>query len=68
MNEFKSVILDKSFPKIKTKVLVYITSSNIDIIYSYKKITGKLKQEAKETLYLKLLKNIIKIGQTLKIK
>ena len=59
MNEFKSVVLDKSFPKIKTKVLVYITSSNIDIIYSYKKITGKLKQEAKEILYLKLIKNII---------
>ena len=59
MNEFKSVVLDKSFPKIKTKVLIYITSSNIDIIYSYKKITGKLKQEAKEELYLKLLKNII---------
>ena len=59
MYEFKSVILDKSFPKIKEMFLEYINSANMNIIYSYKKITGKLSQEKKEMIYLKLLKNII---------
>ena len=59
MNEFKSIILDRSFPKIKGVLLTYLKNANIDIIYSYKKISGNLKQEKKEKIYLKLLKNII---------
>ena len=57
--EFKSVILDKSFPKIKRRLLKLIKSSNINVIYSCDYINGTLKQEKKEKIYLKLLKNII---------
>ena len=59
MNEFKSIILDRSFPKIKGVLLTYLKNANIDIIYSNKKISSNLKQEKKEKIYLKLLKNII---------
>lgn len=57
--EFKSVVLDKSFPKIKNMLLTYINKYNINIVYSYKRITGKLKQNKKEEIYIKLLKEII---------
>ena len=59
MHEFKSFILDRSYQRIKKTLFTYISKANINVIYSYKTLYSKLEQEAKEILYLKLLKNII---------
>ena len=61
MSEFKSCILDRSFPKIKRFILSYINDANINIIYSCNQINKKLEQDEKESLYITLLKNIINI-------
>ena len=59
MYEFKSFVLDRSYQKIKKILFSIIAEVDIEIIYSYRKITSKLSQEKKEKIYLKLLKNII---------
>ena len=57
--EFKSILLDRSYPKIKRKLLLQIKNSDLEIIYSYKTLYNKLKQKNKEYIYITLLKKII---------
>ena len=59
MYEFKSFILDNSFPKIKKRLLKLIEISDLEIIYSYKCLDKIIYQKQKELIYLILLKNII---------
>lgn len=58
--EFKSVLLDKEYQKIKVCMLEHIDSLNYSIIYSvYKKDGNKFNQDSKERIYLQLLNNIV---------
>ena len=59
MFELKSVSLDRSYPKIKRKLLYKLNSINCNIIYSFRTITRPLNQEIKEKTYIMLLKEII---------
>lgn len=58
--EFKSVLLDKEYQKIKVCMLEHIDSLNYSIIYSvYKKDDNKFNQDTKEQIYIRLLNNIV---------
>lgn len=58
--EFKSVLLDKEYQKIKVCMLEHIDSLNYSIIYSiYKKDDNKFNQVKKEKIYMQLLNNIV---------
>lgn len=58
--EFKSVLLDKEYQKIKVCMLEHIDSLNYSVIYSvYKKDGNKFNQDIKERIYLQLLNNIV---------
>ena len=59
MFELKSVSLDRSYPKIKRKLLYKLNSIDCNIIYSYRTIASPLSQEAKEKTYIELLSKII---------
>lgn len=59
-NEFKSVLLDKSYPKIKRKLLNSINESNISVVYSVEYLQEKLYQDTKEKIYIDLLSRIVK--------
>lgn len=58
--EFKSVLLDKEYQKIKVCMLEHIDSLNYSIIYSvYKKDDNKFDQDSKEHIYIQLLNKIV---------
>lgn len=59
-NEFKSVILDREFQKIKKIMLIEIMKLKNQIIYScYLKKDWNFNQNEKEVQYIKLLNNIV---------
>lgn len=59
-NEFKSVILDREFQKIKKSMLMEIMKLENQIIYScHLKKEGVFNQELKEAQYIKLLNMIV---------
>lgn len=59
--EFKSSILDRSYPKIKVKMLKLISSIPGAIIYScYVKKGPTMNQSLKESTYIALLESIVK--------
>ena len=49
--EFKSILLDRSYPKIKRKLLLQIKNLDLEIIYSYKTLYNKLKQKKQDCIY-----------------
>lgn len=57
--EFKSTLLEQSFPKIKRKLLYKLIALNCDIVYSSKNLTSNINQELKQNYYIKCLSNII---------
>lgn len=58
--EFKSVLLDKEYQKIKVCMLEHIDSLDYSIIYSvYKKDDNKFDQDSKEHIYIQLLNKIV---------
>lgn len=59
-NEFKSTILDRSYQRIKKRMLIEINKLNHSIIYScYIKKEQHFNQAIKEMQYVKLLSNIV---------
>jgi len=59
-NEFKSVLLDRQFQKIKIKMLEEIMKLDSQIIYScHIKKEERFTQEMKERVYINLLNNIV---------
>lgn len=59
-NEFKSVILDREFQRIKRSMLIEIMKLENQIIYScYLKKDGVFNQDRKETEYIRLLNAIV---------
>lgn len=58
--EFKSVLLDKEFQKIKIRMLEHINNLDYSVLFSvYNKIDCKMNQETKEKQYIELLNNIV---------
>ena len=58
--EFKSTLLERTYPQIKRKMLFKLNTTNCKIVYSYKNISKKVMQEDKENYYIELLSNIVK--------
>ena len=58
--EFKSTLLDKTYPQIKKKFLYKVNTFNCDVIYSYKTLNEKLNKDISETTYIELLTNIVR--------
>ena len=58
--EFKSTLLDKTYPQIKKKFLYKVNTFNCDVIYSYKTLNEKLNKDISETTYKELLTNIVR--------
>ena len=58
-NEFKSVILERSYPQIKRKLLYKINSFRCQVVYISRRFEGILYQDAKETLYVSMLLQIV---------
>ena len=59
-NEYKSVLMDKQYPKLKMCLLKEINNLDCKIYFStYKKESISFKQLDKETQYISLLKNIV---------
>ena len=57
--EFKSILLDKTYPQIKKKFLYKLNSINCSVIFSYRKLNSKMNKEFAETTYIELLSNIV---------
>lgn len=57
--EFKSSLLDRTYPQIKRKLLYKLNILDCNIVYSYKKLDAKLVQEDKENFYIELLSKIV---------
>ena len=57
--EFKSTLLERTYPQIKRKLLYKLNALDCSIVYSYKRIDTKLVQEDKEKLYIELLSKIV---------
>lgn len=58
--EFKSVLLDKEYQRIKVKMIEHINMMNYSIFYSvYTKENKKMNQITKEEQYIFLLENIV---------
>lgn len=57
--EFKSTLLDKTYPQIKKKLLYKINTFDCSIVYSYKKLNEKLNKEINESVYINLLTKIV---------
>ena len=58
--EFKAILLDRSYPQIKRKMLYKLNTFDCKVIYSTSKIIGNINQQEKEKTYIFLLKNIVK--------
>lgn len=58
--EFKSVLLDKEFQKIKIRMLEHINNLDYSVLFSvYNKKDCKMNQETKEKQYIELLNTIV---------
>ena len=57
--EFKSSLLDRTYPQIKRKLLYKLNILDCNIVYLYKKLNAKLVQEDKEKFYIELLSKIV---------
>lgn len=57
--EFKSTILDRTFPLIKRKFLYKLNAIDCNVIYSYKEIKQTFNKEYNESTYIDLLTNIV---------
>ena len=57
--EFKSSLLDRTYPQIQRKLLYKLNILDCNIVYSYKKLDAKLVQEDKEKFYIELLSKIV---------
>ena len=57
--EFKSTLLDRTYPKIKEKFLYKLNSFDCNIIYSYRKLDCKLNKDISENTYINLLVNVV---------
>ena len=58
--EFKSVLLDREYQRIKVKMIEHINMMNYSIFYSvYRKENKKMNQITKEEQYILLLENIV---------
>ena len=57
--EFKSIVLERTYPQIKRKLLYKLNILDCNIVYSYKKLDTKLIQEDKEKYYIELLSKIV---------
>lgn len=57
--EFKSTLLDRTFPLIKRKFLYKLNTIDCNVIYSYKEIKQTFNKEYNETTYIDLLTNIV---------
>lgn len=58
--EFKSVLLDKTYPSIKKKMLYRLNNLKCSVIYSHKELNIKLNKELSENTYIELLSKIVK--------
>lgn len=59
-NEFKSTILEKSYPQIKRKMLYKLNTLNCKAIYCSTLLVDKLYEGYKEECYIELLTRIVK--------
>ena len=59
MNEFKSVILERTYPQIKRRLLYKINSFRCTVVYASRHYEGTLYQEEKEKLYISMLAQIV---------
>ena len=57
--EFKSTLLENSYPQIKRKLLYKLNALNCDIVYDYRKMVTGFNQETKRKFYLDCLTNIV---------
>jgi len=57
--EFKSTLLDKTYPLIKKKLLYKLNSMRCNVIYSYRKLDTKINKELSESTYIELITNIV---------
>ncbi|MBR3227233.1 MAG: DUF3800 domain-containing protein [Erysipelotrichaceae bacterium] len=57
--EFKSSLLDRSYPKIKKKMLYKLNAFDCQVVYSCRNINGTIIQKEKESLYIDLLSRIL---------
>lgn len=57
--EFKSNLLDSSYPQIKRKMLYKINTFDCKIVYSYSMLVAKIYERYKEELYITLLTKIV---------
>ena len=58
--EFKSTLIDRSYQKIKFRILEELTNIHVEIIFScYAKKSNNLSQAKKESIYICLLEKII---------
>lgn len=57
--EFKSTLLDRTFPLIKRKFLYKLNAIDCNVIYSYKEIKQTFNKEYNESTYIDLLTNIV---------
>ena len=58
--EFKASLLDKTFPQIKRKLLYKLNAFDCNVVYSWYRINKTIKQKEKETIYIELLRKIVK--------
>lgn len=57
--EFKSTLMDKTYPAIKRKFLYKLRSLNCKIVYAYKILNEKISKDFSERTYIELLSNIV---------
>ncbi len=57
--EFKSTLMDRTYPAIKRKFLYKLRSLDCKIVYSYKTINEKINKDFSERTYIELLSNIV---------
>jgi len=57
--EFKSTLLDKTYPLIKKKLLYKLNTLRCKIIYSFRELDGALNKEMSERTYIELMSNIV---------
>ena len=58
--EFKSVLMDRNYPKYKRKMLEEISSTNCSILYAYYSKNGSnINQILKQSIYITLISEIV---------
>lgn len=57
--EFKSTLLERTYPNIKRKLLYKLNNLNCQVIFSSRELNCRLNQDVKERIYIELLSNIV---------